>query len=184
MTLKNRAMKAVAVPQFYEFHWPVIRALKETGGSASIAELNERVIADMKLSEEVLAVPHGDGPTSEVEYRLAWARTFLKKAGALDNSERGIWTLTNKGRAFKERDAAEVVKLVRSQFSKRGQRKSALTEVAETKADETEIGWKEKLLGVLKSMPPDSFERLSQRILREKRLHQGGSSRTLRRRRH
>jgi restriction system protein len=68
------------------------------------------------LSEEVLAVPHGDGPTSEVEYRLAWTRTYLKKVGAIDNSERGVWALTSKGRAFTEKDAAEVVRQVRSQF--------------------------------------------------------------------
>ena len=60
---------AVKVPKYNEFHWPVIRALKETGGSASIAELYERVVADMNLGEDVLAVPHGDGTTSEVEYR-------------------------------------------------------------------------------------------------------------------
>ena len=73
---------AVKVPKYNEFHWPVIRALKETGGSASIAEMYERVVADMNLGEDVLAVPHGDGTTSEVEYRLAWARTYLKKVGA------------------------------------------------------------------------------------------------------
>jgi restriction system protein len=105
------------VSQYNEFHWPVIRALKETGGSASIAEMYERVVADMKLGEEVLAVPHGDGTTSEVEYRLAWARTYLKKVGAVDNSERGVWALTSKGRAFTEKDAAQVAKQVRSQFA-------------------------------------------------------------------
>jgi hypothetical protein len=40
---------AVKVPKYNDFHWPVIRALKETGGSASIAELYERVVADMNL---------------------------------------------------------------------------------------------------------------------------------------
>ena len=116
---------AAKVPQYNEFFWPVVQALKETGGSASIAEMYERVVADMRLSEEVLAVPHGDGTTSEVEYRLAWARTYLKKVGALENSERGIWALTGKGRAFTVKDAAQVVRQVRSQFAKRGERKSA-----------------------------------------------------------
>lgn len=46
------------------------------------------------------------------------------------------------------------------------------TEVAEDKtADITselkDIGWEDKLLDVLKSMPPDAFERLCQRLLRE-----------------
>jgi restriction system protein len=86
----------------------------------------ERIVANMKLSEEVLSVPHGDGTTSEVEYRLAWARTYLKKVGAVDNSERGIWALTSKGRAFTEKDAAQVVREVRSQFAKRGEPKKGL----------------------------------------------------------
>jgi restriction system protein len=60
-----------AIPKYHEFHWPVIRALKEMGGSASIAELNEKVASDMRLPEDVLEVPHGDGAMSEVEYRLA-----------------------------------------------------------------------------------------------------------------
>ena len=155
------------VPKYNEFHWPVIRALKETGGSASIAEMYERVVADMNLGEDVLAVPHGDGTTSEVEYRLAWARTYLKKVGAIDNSERGIWALTSMGRAFTEKDAAEVVRQVRSQSRKHGQQAVVPPEDVGAKADEAEISWKEKLLGVLKSMSPDGFERLSQRILRE-----------------
>ena len=175
---------AVKVPKYNEFHWPVIRALKETGGSASIAELYERVVADMNLGEDVLAVPHGDGTTSEVEYRLAWARTYLKKVGAIDNSERGVWALTSKGRAFTEKDAADVVKQVRSQFRKQGQPEIVPSEEMEVKADEAEISWKESLLGVLKSMSPAGFERLSQRISARKRLHESGSSRTFRGRRY
>jgi len=48
-----------------------------------------------------------------------------------------------------------------------GSAESALSEAPETNVDGTDISWKEKLLGILKSMAPDSFERLSQRILRE-----------------
>jgi restriction system protein len=83
------------------------------GGSASISELYERVIADMKLDKDILAIAHGDGTTTEVEYRLAWARTYLKKVGAIHNSERGIWALTAEGRKFTEKDAANVVRQVR-----------------------------------------------------------------------
>ena len=71
MASKTRSPTGVAVPQFYEFHWPIICALREMGGSASIAEMVDRVATDMKLSDDVLAVPHGDGSQSEVEYRIA-----------------------------------------------------------------------------------------------------------------
>ncbi len=123
------------------------------------------------LGDDVLAVPHGDGSQSEVEYRIAWARTFLKKVGAIDNSERGVWTLTSKGRDFTEKDAADVVRQVRAlQKRKRppgASEESRPSEEALAAAESPEISWKEKLLGVLKGLPPDRFERLCQRILRE-----------------
>ena len=158
MVANGKPAKVNAVPRYSDFYWPVIRALKEKGGSASIAELGERVVADMNLSEDVLAVPHGDGTTSEVEYRLAWARTYLKKVGAIDNSERGIWALTSKGRGFAERDAADVARQVRlsvqSRAPKQSKPKDAPPDANDATADESEIGWKEKLLAILKSMPP------------------------------
>ena len=95
--LSDTGLRSV-IPKYHEFHWPVRCALKEMGGSASIAELNERVASDMNLPEAILAVPHGDSAMSEVEYRFAWARTYLKKVGAIDNSSRGVWALTPKGR--------------------------------------------------------------------------------------
>lgn len=158
------------LPKYHEFHWPVVRALKEMGGSASIAELYERVAADMGLPEEILSIPHGDGTMSEVEYRLAWARTYLKKAGAIENSERGIWSLTAKGREFTEADAAQVVRIVRLATQPRVPKNRTNAEKSAESLDildDEEIDWKEKLLHVLKSMQPDAFERLCQRVLRE-----------------
>ncbi|WP_407682480.1 winged helix-turn-helix domain-containing protein [Providencia stuartii] len=29
---------------------------------------------------------------------MAWARTYLKKAGYLENSSRGVWSLTDKAK--------------------------------------------------------------------------------------
>lgn len=34
---------------------------------------------------------------TEVEYRLTWTRTYMKKVGILENSSRGVWALTAKG---------------------------------------------------------------------------------------
>ena len=166
MTLVRGAGKFAGIPRYSDFHWPIICALKEIGGSATIDELNDRVATDMKISEELLAVPHGDGGMTEVEYRLAWARTYLKKVGAIVNSERGVWSLTSKGRMFTQRDAAEVTRQVRDQ-AKRERAGDEQLEIPGEKADIPEETWKERLLAVLKAMPPDGFERLSQRILRE-----------------
>lgn len=34
---------------------------------------------------------------TEVEYRLFWARTYLKNFGAIENSKQKVWALTAKG---------------------------------------------------------------------------------------
>ena len=78
------------IPQYHELMWPALQATMALGGSATVREMNERVMELGKISEEQQAVPHGnDGRMSEVEYRLHWARTHLKGIGAMENSSRG-----------------------------------------------------------------------------------------------
>jgi restriction system protein len=70
------------------------------GGSASIDEILQTVIELEGLTEAQQGVLHGDGPATEIGYRLAWARTYLKGMGLLTNSRRGVWTLTDEGHRF------------------------------------------------------------------------------------
>jgi restriction system protein len=41
---------------------------------------------------------------SEIEYRLHWARTHLKAIGAVENSARGVWAITDKGQAISQEE--------------------------------------------------------------------------------
>jgi restriction system protein len=105
-----------------------------------------------------------------LDYRLAWARSYLKKVGGLDNSTRGIWTLTDKGRAMTEEDCKTVPSQVRKEYSDT-RKNSNTTQKDEPKNsiefEDNEFDWKEKLLAVLIKIDPSAFERLCQRILRE-----------------
>ncbi len=133
--------------------------------------MEDDVSEALHLSDEILAVPHGDGPRSQFQYELAWVRTYLKKVGAVENSERGIWSLTPLGAAMSEAALREVPRVVRVQT-----RSARLPEVADElegsiesdgSDSESEIFWKEQLLDAMLSMPADGFERLCQRLLRE-----------------
>ncbi len=64
----------------------------------------EEVIDLENFDEDTLAVLHNPENSSqkEIGYRLAWARTYLKKAGYLKNSARGVWALTDKARQSEE----------------------------------------------------------------------------------
>lgn len=83
-------MSSTGLPAYNDLLWPALKALRWLGHSAKLEEIDERVIAQEQFSEDQMAVLHKDGPRSEIEYRLAWARTYLKGMGIFDTRRRGL----------------------------------------------------------------------------------------------
>ena len=156
-------MESNALPKYPDYVYPTLQALKEKGGSATIDELEDAVAAIMKLGDEELSVQHGEANRSEFQYRLAWVRTFLKKYGAVDNSERGVWAITDTGEKIDEQEARRVFKVVNSAHRTGRSEKNPI----EPKEVITEANWIENALAILGKIEPAAFERLSQRLLRE-----------------
>ena len=152
------------IPQFYDLFNPTLSVLKRLGGSGSNTEIVDELIDDLGISDEVAEIPHGDGSYTEIGYRSAWARTYLKKAGLLNNSNRGIWALTAEGLKTERVNPKELVRDVRQRDKQRGE-----LEGSDEGSDEegAEGGWEAQLLAVLGAMDPVAFERLCQRLLRE-----------------
>jgi restriction system protein len=93
------------------------------------------------------------------------------RAGYLDSSKRGIWSLTEKGMSLDlaALDVLGTFKQVQKVFSDE-QKPKGQAEPFEDEAVEHEIepqDHRAKLLNLIKSLPPGGFERLSQRLLRE-----------------
>ena len=150
--------------QYDDLMNPVLQALRELGGSGTNEAINAKAAEIANVSSEELDILHNPskGGITEVEYRLMWTRTYLKKYGLIENSTRGVWSLTPKGSSTESVDKKEVVKVVRELMKKL---KEISIEGHET-PDEN-IEWQEELLDLLSNMPPQSFERLIQRLLRE-----------------
>jgi len=149
------------IPTFDYLMNPLIDALKSLGGSGTAEEIFNKVVEIAGLSDEQLKVIHkGRVDQTEVEYRLAWSRTYLKKYGLLENSTRGVWALTPAGSRIEHVDEKEVLRVVRSQLK---------VSHNEEEVEEAAIvaGWREQLLDSILKMSPAAFERLSQRVLRE-----------------
>jgi restriction endonuclease Mrr len=88
------------LPPISAFMQPLLHVLVERGGRATNEEMSAGVAARLGLSDEQLRIPHGKGDgRSELEYRLAWVRTKLKKAGDLEPDGRKAWRITDAGRA-------------------------------------------------------------------------------------
>lgn len=151
----------MAVPKYDELFNPLLKAMRELGGSASTGEMEEKVAEILNLSEYDINEIH-KGSTTKLSYRLAWTRNYLKRFGILENSSRGIWSFTAKGNNTTEVDKEEVKRKVK-ELDKSDTKPE--DEISEHTLEE--LDWKEKLLEKLKQMPPNDFERLCQRVLRE-----------------
>lgn len=162
-----------AGPQYHEMMPQLFQAIKELGGSGTISEIDKRTIEILELPDSIIDFPHGDSSKTEVEYRLAWARTYFKKVGILENSSRGIWAITAKGRELTEVNSKTIVDQVRKMSALVLPDDSAIhTNDEDLENDGIDIpdeiqSWREKLKNVLHNLSPNAFERLTQRLLRE-----------------
>ena len=136
-------MSKVAMPTYDSMMNPVIQALRELGGSGTIEEINDKVAEIAGFSDEQLEVLHNPekGGMTEIDYRLAWTRTYLKKYGVLENSTRGVWALTQTGRKVEAVDEKDVIRVVRELM--REAKASAEEELGEAEAAES---WREDIL--------------------------------------
>lgn len=134
---------------------PTIDAIKELGGSANTDEIYEKIVGNLKLSDALQEIVNGKTGQSKLQYDLAWVRTVLKNKGILSNGGRGIWVLTINSLADVAKD-----------------RKTEIQKVEEQDAEEEVLDaekWKKTAVEIItEKLTPSSFERLIQRILREK----------------
>ena len=156
-------------PQFTRHFIPLIESLREMGGSASSYEATDAVIERENIPEKELDKTNKNGQ-SNVRNAIAWARLYLGYSGYIDSSARGVWRLTEKG-LQEDLSKLSPVDLFKSvQRSRKTEKNSepasrATTEIeVEEKILESE---ETQLLPVLKSLSPEGFERLCQRLLRE-----------------
>lgn len=161
--MAKKQTKTKKCPAYTFFFVPTLKALDELGGSGSNEEIYNRVLTITNLSTEVINEMHNFTMT-EVEYRLAWARTYLKNYGAIESSRQRVWALTAKGAKLLKEDNIDIKEI--QSFSKKKQKKPKVAsedEVLETES----VNWREQITEILQNLDPYAFERLAQRLLRE-----------------
>ncbi len=156
-----------SLPTYDSMLLPTIQALQILGGSATTEEIFEKVIQILNLPDKVLETLHGSTSQTEVEYRLAWSRTYLKKYGLLQNSSRGVWSLVETSINLDNLQAREIVKVVKNSHKKKSIKPDSADEAIESIETLEELAWHQQLHQVLLALDPSAFERLAQRLLRE-----------------
>lgn len=164
--------KQVEGAQFVQWFGPLLDGLRALGGSGTPDEVVDQIAATLKIPDKQL---NETLPSGELRFRnqVAWARFYLVREGLLDSSRRGVWSLTEKGRlsSLSIEDARAIfLKWVKIFSEERKKRKGETEPPEEQVADAVGApsrDYREKILELLRSLPPDGFERLSQRLLRE-----------------
>jgi restriction system protein len=158
--------------QFVKYFGPLLDALRKLGGSGTPDEVVEQIAKDLGLPDDVQNELLSSGG-SRFQNQVAWARFYLVREGLLDSSKRGVWSLTERGRAttLTHEQARDIfLRWVRI-FQEQRRAKAATEEpIAEQVAEGTGAPTKDyrtEVIEILLALPPSGFERLSQRLLRE-----------------
>jgi restriction system protein len=148
--------------------------LRKLGNSGTPLEVRRKKAEKLALSDSVLNEQMKTG-SSRFENQVAWARFYLSKAGYLDSSKRGVWSLTDKGisAVLTDLDALDIFKDVQKSFGRKGDEIGFV--VANFEDDTTPPDFKlasladhqEEVLHILRKLPPAGFEGLWQMMLRE-----------------
>ena len=164
------------LPRYDEFMLPVLEALKELGGSARRDEVISAVANRQGLSDEQLEIRYETTGVSVATDRIGWALTYLKKIGAVDNSRRGVWALTDGGRRIESHSEIDAqLRVVRAELAARTAQRKLSERPGTAEDDELDLAedsesdsqWRVTLLQQLLEISPAAFERLTQRLLRE-----------------
>jgi len=155
--------------QFARYLGPVIEAIRELGGSGRPDEVRAVIARELRISEAEQSEPLPSGVQTRFENQVHWARFYLAKAGYIDSSQRGVWTLTEKGRslgAVTADDIRSIVKDVSAQTKPGDDEGSEAAPNPESTVPAIS-NYREELARMLQSLPAAGFERFCQRLLRE-----------------
>jgi restriction system protein len=152
---------------------PVLKAIKQLGGSAAPKEVYAAVAKDLGLEGSPVLEELQKSGVPKFNNNIAFVRFYLVQTGYLDSSTRGVWTLTDKGRNAPALSDAEINQMLLD--VRRQAKKADGPEEGASGGEEVgvpEEGYKAQLLAILQSLPPSGFERLCQLLLRESDFEQ------------
>ena len=105
----------MAVPKFFEFFEAFLKAVSDSE-LHSAKDVRNNIANSMKLTEEDLAEMLPSGSQRTFDNRVAWARTYLDKAGLIETPMRGKYHITEEGiRALTSNEKIDLAYLEKSE---------------------------------------------------------------------
>lgn len=162
------------LPRYPELRWVTLTAMRRLPMPASNADINEAVADALDLTVHQRALMHVNGRQTELGYRVAWARTALNVAGAIEDAGRSLWRTTPEAewiepQTINARYDAHLKKRSRERRAREGGIDDARTGAIvadDIEDEEIEQDWRAHLIEAMKAMSPSAFERLAAALLR------------------
>jgi len=82
------------LPNYQDLISPMIRVLTDAGKPLSNSEIGAGVIAKLNIPSNLSSKIHS-GNRTELQYRLAWARTKAKATGLIVSPARETWRIAS-----------------------------------------------------------------------------------------
>lgn len=82
------------LPKYLELIKPLIKVLTEAGKPLSNSEIEAAIIKELGIPISLSSRIHS-GNRTELQYRLAWARTKAKSSGDIFSPKRETWSVKN-----------------------------------------------------------------------------------------
>ena len=164
-------------PKFVQYFQPVINGLRDLGSSAKPKEVYSWIAEHRDIPKAELEGTTKGGQ-SKFENKVGWARFYLAKAGLIDTEQRGVWVLTEKGRAtnLTHDEAYRLFKTIHDSFprpDKTEERDESVSPVEDEdssapdeKAYLNQDEIQERLVELLRETTDKGFEELCARLLR------------------
>ena len=163
----------MVVPTLDELHRPVLKVADASNRRLSPKDFLSELTAVLSITDTDMKEMLSSGQ-SRVENRIGWAMTSLKKAGLLNNPERGQWEITQKGRDFlmKHQGNIKLIELEKMRPESSNLDPAPITSGTATPDEQMDQNYKQhedKILGEIsagmKSVSPSNFEHLVVKLL-------------------
>ena len=82
------------LPKSLELVNPLIKVLADAGRQMTNSEIESAIIDKLQIPPSLVSVIHS-GNRTELQYRLAWAKTKAKSLGKISSPKRKIWTISS-----------------------------------------------------------------------------------------
>jgi restriction system protein len=156
----------MAIPDFQSFMLPLLE-LAGDGDPHSISEATDYLGKQFNLSKAEMDELLPSGKQEIVRNRVGWARTFLKKSGLLESTERGFFCITDRGLEVLKEKPGRVDNKYLSRFKEKEPGKKPEQQVGITPKEQIEYAYEQlveeletEVLQQLKTASPKRFEHI------------------------